>query len=83
MADRQRVRVGRGVTYFPTDVEAAAAGDDNGASWPATIAKVLPDGTANLRILSGDGAADPVLGVARGIRKGEFDLTGGDVAHHA
>lgn len=82
MANRQRVRVGREVSYFPTDAEASTGGDAAGVTWPATLAKVFADGTVNLNALQGDGVRLDVTGVAQGQRKGEFDLRGG-IAHHA
>ncbi len=82
MADRQRVRVGRGVTYFPTDAEASAGGSDDGAAWIATIGGVNSDGSVNLNAIRGDGTELAFTDIPRGIRKGEFDLTGG-VAHNA
>ena len=76
MADRQRIRVGREATYFPTDAEAAAVSDPDGVQWPCTLAKVNPDGTVNLEALRGNGTPLAVTDVARGQRKGEFELRG-------
>ena len=82
MADRQRIRVGRDVSYFATDAQAAAAGDDNGVTWPAIIAKVNSDGTTNLQAVRGDGTDLALTAVAQGQSKGTFGLRGG-VAHSA
>jgi hypothetical protein len=80
MADRQRIRVGREVSYFPTDAEAAAVGDGEGTTWPATIAKVNSDGSASLQAVRGDGTDLALVAVAQGQGKGTFGLHGG-IAH--
>ena len=82
MANRQRIRVGREVSYFPTDAEATAGGGSAGDSWFARIALVAQDGSANLNVVQSDGTELAVVAAARGQSKGQFDLTGG-LAHHA
>ena len=76
MADRQRIRVGRDVTYLPTDAEATTGGGDAGDQWPAKITDVLPNGTVNLTVFETDGTLIAKTGVARGSRKGQFTLDG-------
>ena len=76
MTDRQRIRVGRDVSYFPTDVEAAAGGAENGATWPAKITDVASDGSVNLFVYETDGGTIPLTGISRGQTKGTFDLLG-------
>jgi hypothetical protein len=76
MADRNRIRVGRGVTYFPSDVEAAAGNGNAGDQWAATITAVNPDGSANLNVLEADGGMLAKTDVSRGQQKGQFDVRG-------
>lgn len=71
---RARHRVGREVTYYPTDAEAATGNGDAGDAWYATITKVNQDGTANLNVKESDGGIVAVTDVPRGIRKGEYDF---------
>jgi hypothetical protein len=82
MADRQRIRVGRDVSYFPTDAEASAGGGEAGDTWFARIAKVNADGSVNLNVIQGDGSELALTDIARGQRKGTFGLRGG-ITHHA
>lgn len=74
MGDRQRVRVGRQVTYRPTDGEASAGGGEAGDEWAALITRVLDDGTVNLCVFEADGGVLAVTAVSQGQAKGTFDL---------
>lgn len=47
MTDRQRIRRGRSVNYFPTAGEVAAFGD---GPYSATVTQVADDGTVSLNI---------------------------------
>jgi hypothetical protein len=76
MTDRSRIRVGREVTYRPTDAEAATGNDDNGALWKGTIAKVLAGGAVNLHVIEGDGGTIAVAAVVESQQKGGFTLIG-------
>jgi hypothetical protein len=81
MVDRQRVRVGRNVTYRPTDAEAATGGGSVGDAWPAKITGVAASGAVNLFVYETDGTAIALTGILRGQAKGTYDLTGlGDSA---
>lgn len=71
---RARFRVGREVTYFPTDAEAATGNDDAGANWFARITKVNLDGTVNLHVLEGDGGFIAKTSVSQADRKGGFSF---------
>jgi hypothetical protein len=71
---RARFRVGREVTYYPTDAEAATGNGDAGDAWYATITKVNADDTVNLNVKEADGGIVAVTDIPRGIRKGEFDF---------
>jgi len=81
MADRQRIRVGREVTYRPTDAEATTGNGSAGDEWYGKITRVLANGTVNLHVLEADGTTLALTGVSQGARKGQFDLRG--LAHHA
>lgn len=76
MTNRNRVRTGRGVAYFPTDAEAAAGNGNNGDHWKATITTVNPDGTVNLSVHEADGGFIALTDVPRGQQKGQFDIRG-------
>ncbi len=76
MTERYRVRVGREVTYFPTDAEAATGNGSAGDHWTATITNVNADGTVNLSVHEADGGFIAKTDVARGQNKGQFDLRG-------
>lgn len=71
---RARFRVGREVTYFATDAEAAAGNDDDGAKWFARITKINLDGTVNLHVLEGDGGFIALTDISEGDRKGFFSF---------
>jgi hypothetical protein len=74
MADRQRVRVGRDVTYRPTDAEAATGNGEVDDEWHATISRVNADGTVNLSVLEADGGFIALTDIAQGQVKGTFDV---------
>lgn len=74
MTDRQRIRKGRDVSYFPTDAEATAGGGSAGDTWPAKITDVAADGTVNLFVYETDGGTIPLTGIALGTSKGTFSL---------
>ena len=76
MAERYRVRVGREVSYFPTDAEATAGNGNAGDIWRATITAVNPDGTVNLTVHEADGGIIAKTDVPRGQQKGQFDMRG-------
>lgn len=77
MTDRQRVRVGRSVTYSPTDAEAAAGGDASGALWPATVTLVNPvTATVNLIVFRADGTTLAKTAVSLGSQKGSYSTRG-------
>lgn len=77
MADRQRVRVGRTVTYQPTDAEASAGSDAAGALWPAVITLVnAQTGAVNLIVFRGSGVALAKTNVAQGSQKGAYSTRG-------
>lgn len=71
---RVRYRVGREVSYFATDAEAAAASDDAGAKWFGRITKINLDGTVNLAVDQGDGARLAKTSVSEADRKGGFSF---------
>jgi hypothetical protein len=73
---RERQRVGRKVTYFPTDAEAVAGGGTEGDQWPATISDNNNDGSANLHVVEADGGTIALTSIAQGQRKGEWDFRG-------
>ena len=74
MADRQRIRVGRSCTYFPTAAEESAGGGSG--PFPATISDVLAAGTVNLMVVEPDGTLIAKTAVSRGQSAGQFDLIG-------
>ena len=76
MTNRYRVRVGREVTYFPDDTEAATGNGAVGDHWRATISNVNADGTVNLSVHEADGGFIAKTDVIRGQQKGMFDLRG-------
>lgn len=78
MTTRTRLRVGRQVTYFPTDAEAAAGGGVSGDEWPAIIANVNADGTANLNVTEADGGVLAVTSASQGTTQGRFHPTFGN-----
>ena len=80
MANRARVRVGRTVTYLPTDAEASTGNGNAGDEWPATITAVALDGTVNLSVHEADGGFIAKLAVAQGEQKGQFTLRAGAAA---
>lgn len=71
---RSRFRVGREVTYFPTDAEAATGNGDAGDAWIAVVTRVNADDTVNLNVKEADGGIVAVTNASRGVRKGEFDF---------
>ena len=73
MADRQRVRVGRDVTYFPTDAQVAAVTGTNGEAWSAKIAKVSTT-SVRLNATRSDGSVLALTSIAQGQRKGTYSL---------
>lgn len=77
MANRSRVRVGRKVTYFPTDAEATTGGGAAGDQWDATITAVNSDDTVNLHVLEADGTVIAKTSVAKGTGKGAYHPTFG------
>lgn len=77
MSDRQRVRVGRDVTYYPTDSEASTGGGNDGDAWTARITAVNNDGTVNLCVFEADGGVLAKTDVEQGGRKGQYDLLAG------
>ena len=77
MTDRSRVRVGRDVTYFPTDAEAATGNGATGDQWPATITRVNADSTVNLSVHEADGGFIAKLNVARGVGVGTYSAHSG------
>lgn len=76
MSDRQRIRVGRAATYFPTDAEATAGGGSAGDQWAAIITRVLSDGAVNLTVFEADGTLLAKTNVEEGGRKGSFAVVG-------
>lgn len=76
MTDRNRVRVGRDVAYFPTDAEASTGNGNAGDNWSATITNVNTDGTVNLSVHEADGGFIALTDIARGQQKGQFDIRG-------
>lgn len=76
MTDRTRFRVGRDVTYRPTDAEASTGNGSVGDEWRATITATNSDGTVNLHVLEADGTTIAVADVVRGQGKGQFDFRG-------
>jgi len=77
MADRKRVRVGRAVTYFPTDAQAATGNGSAGDSWLATVTAVAQTGLVNLSVHEADGGFIALTGIAQSGRKGGFATVGG------
>lgn len=77
MASRARVRVGRQVTYLPTDGEATTGNGNAGDQWPATISAVNSDGTVNLSVHEADGGFIAKTDVVKGSQKGQFMLSAG------
>lgn len=77
MSDRQRVRVGRDVTYYPTDSEASTGNGAAGDAWSARITNVNSDGTVNLAVFEADGGLIAKTDVERGGKKGQYDLLAG------
>ena len=77
---RVRFRVGREVTYFPTDAQAATGNDDAGAKWFARITKTNLDGSVNLAVEEGDGGRLALTVISEGDRKGfySFRVVGGE-----
>jgi hypothetical protein len=80
---RNRLRVGRQVTYFPTDTEASTGNGSAGDQWPATITKVNSDGTVNLSVHEADGGFIAKTSVVKGVGKGTFSPTFGLAQHPA
>lgn len=78
MTTRTRVRVGRQVTYFPTDAQATAGGGASGDQWPAVIGNVNADGTVNLNVTEADGGTLAVTNIAQGTTAGTFHPTFGN-----
>lgn len=76
MTDRTRFRVGRDVTYRPTDAEATTGGGSAGDDWPAKITATNADGTVNLHVLEADGTTIAKTDVGQGQGKGQFDFRG-------
>ncbi len=74
MSDRARQRVGRNVTYFPTDAEAAAGGGDADDEFHASIARSNPDGTVNLHVVEADGGLLAKTDVEESNEKGGFSF---------
>jgi hypothetical protein len=84
MANRTRVRVGREVTYLPTDGEAGGISDPGG--WVAKIVNVNVDGSVDLHVVKGDGTSMAKTLVHRGAQQGNYSIlppTGVSVAHPA
>jgi len=77
MTDRKVVRVGRAVTYFPTDAQAATGNGQAGDSWRATITAVAQTGLVNLSVHEADGGFIALTGIAETARKGGFVAVGG------
>lgn len=73
MANRTRVRVGRKVTYFPTDAQASTGNGSAGDQWPAVITRVLADGTVNLSVDEADGGVLAVTAISKGTTKGTYN----------
>ena len=78
MTDRSRTRVGREVRYFPTAAEETAGG--GAGPFPAKIAKINADGTANLTIYEPDGTLLAKTDVQRGQRVGRYSILSGPAA---
>jgi len=74
MTDRSRVRVGRRVSYRPTDAQAAAGNGSAGDVWAATITAVNADGTVGLHVLEADGGELALTAIGQGQAKGAFGL---------
>lgn len=72
MGDRSRVRVGRRVSYLPTDVEATAGGGNAGDEWAAKITAVNSDGSVNLAVDEADGTSIAKTSVVKGEQKGQY-----------
>lgn len=74
MSDRARQRVGRNVSYFPTDAEAATGNGDADDVWQAQITRSNPDGTVNLHVLEADGGELAKTDVEESNEKGGFSF---------
>lgn len=74
--NRQRVHVGRQVTYRPTDAQAAAGGGAIGDAWIGQITAVQATGTATVMVWQANGAALVQSAISRGSAKGTFDTYG-------
>lgn len=75
MTTRARVRVGKMVTYRPTDAEASTGGDSAGALWPARITKVNAT-SVNLFVHEADGTVIAKTSVSQGGAKGQYSFQG-------
>jgi hypothetical protein len=80
---RNRVTVGRRVSYFPTDAEAATGNGDAGCTFPATITEINADGTVQLHVLEADGGFITKASVVIGTQKGQCSVVFGTAAAHA
>lgn len=75
--NRSRKRVGRSVTYLPTDAEATTGNGVAGDHWPATISAVnTVTGLVNLFVIEADGGIIAKTDVALGHQKGQFTYFG-------
>lgn len=74
--DRQRIRIGRTVTYSPTDAEATAGGGAAGDLWPALITYVNPDGMVNIIAFRPSGTTLAKTSIALGAAKGTYSTRG-------
>lgn len=72
--NRARVRLGRRITYYPTDAQVATVSGSAGETWPAAIAKVNADGTVTLNAVRSNGTELAVTSVPQGQAKGAFSL---------
>jgi hypothetical protein len=74
MADRSRIRVGRGCAYFLTDADASGFGVNEGSVSLAVVGTVHADDTLDIRTIDPDGGATPRSNVAVGIGKGQCSM---------
>lgn len=77
---RSKYRVGRDVTYRPTDSEATTGGGSAGDEWAAKIVAVNADDTVNLCVFEADGTTLAKTDVSVGSAKGTFDFKAGPQA---
>lgn len=77
MSSRSKYRVGRDVTYYPTDAEATTGNGSAGDAWTARITAVNSDDTVNLCVFEADGGVIAKTDVVNGSQKGQFSFDAG------